>query len=278
MNPEKLYPIIQNLHTHTMRCKHAAGDVEEYVKEAKSQGIKILGISDHTPLPDDWAPNIRMGEQELPGYLKAIQRARRDYPDITLYSGLECDYFPRYEAYFKEELLGHNKLDYLIGSIHAFELEGREIYMEPSIDMGEPILMQAYAKAMVQAIHSGLFAFIAHPDLFNTVLKSWNPQVEACIREIMKAAESSKVPLEINTSGYGKARQNPELFLPPPYPFELFWKIAAEYDIRVVVNSDAHLPELLTADLGNGYKLMRKYGLREARLTFIEGRILTTGL
>lgn len=36
-----------NLHTHNYLCGHADGTVEDYVREAVKNGVKILGISDH---------------------------------------------------------------------------------------------------------------------------------------------------------------------------------------------------------------------------------------
>ena len=44
---------IHNFHTHTYRCKHAAGDVADYCKAAVGFGMKTLGFSDHSALPDD---------------------------------------------------------------------------------------------------------------------------------------------------------------------------------------------------------------------------------
>ena len=38
-------------HTHTARCHHATGEDEEYVRAAIDAGIKVLGFSDHAPMP-----------------------------------------------------------------------------------------------------------------------------------------------------------------------------------------------------------------------------------
>ena len=47
---------MRDYHTHTFRCKHAQGDVEDYAKYAVEYGIDVLGVSDHTALPDNWIP------------------------------------------------------------------------------------------------------------------------------------------------------------------------------------------------------------------------------
>ena len=43
--------MIANYHTHTWRCMHAEGTEREYVERAIEGGLKILGFSDHTPMP-----------------------------------------------------------------------------------------------------------------------------------------------------------------------------------------------------------------------------------
>ena len=45
-------PVRVNLHTHTYRCKHASGTVDDYCREAVKAGISILGFAEHTPFPD----------------------------------------------------------------------------------------------------------------------------------------------------------------------------------------------------------------------------------
>ena len=42
-----------NFHTHTYRCKHATGDILDYLEQAKKDGCKALGFSDQCPLPQD---------------------------------------------------------------------------------------------------------------------------------------------------------------------------------------------------------------------------------
>ncbi|MDL2232453.1 histidinol-phosphatase [Ruminococcaceae bacterium OttesenSCG-928-L11] len=257
--------IYENYHSHTFRCKHAQGDVLDYVLQASRSGIRRLGIADHTPLPDDWSLGMRMSVEELPGYVDAFAMPRHIIPQVKLYMGMECDYLPKYHSFFKDELLGRYQFDYLAGSIHAFPYQGEICWIYGGDPMTVPML-RAYADTCVAAIESGLFAFIAHPDVFGVSMRRWDPEIRACSRYIVEAAASAGVPLELNTSGYEKARKWPTQFSPACYPIEQFWEIAAETPIRVVVNSDAHVPESLTADLDTGYRLMEKYGLEKAVL------------
>src|SRR5574344_2601377 len=108
-----------NFHIHTYRCGHAKGDIEDYVAEAVNRGFEHIGFADHTPLPDNWWGEIRMGLDDLPDYLNKISEAQEKYPEIKISKGLECDYFKRYDDFFKDELPNKYHLDYLIGSVHG---------------------------------------------------------------------------------------------------------------------------------------------------------------
>ena len=62
-----------NYHTHNYRCNHAVGNVEEYVKEAISEGFDEIGISDHLPHPGKNIDNgNRMRYEELKEYFDEI--------------------------------------------------------------------------------------------------------------------------------------------------------------------------------------------------------------
>ncbi|MDE6281143.1 MAG: PHP domain-containing protein, partial [Oscillospiraceae bacterium] len=62
-----------NYHTHTERCRHAQGTERDYVQEALTAGVSILGFSDHAPFPDhDFG--LRMLYEELPAYIAAVDQ------------------------------------------------------------------------------------------------------------------------------------------------------------------------------------------------------------
>ena len=39
--------MIANYHTHTRWCRHADGEIEDYIQEALRRGLKALAITDH---------------------------------------------------------------------------------------------------------------------------------------------------------------------------------------------------------------------------------------
>lgn len=38
-----------DLHTHHERCGHAVGGIRDYIEAAVSEGLQVIGISDHSP-------------------------------------------------------------------------------------------------------------------------------------------------------------------------------------------------------------------------------------
>lgn len=260
-------PITHNLHTHTWRCKHASGTEDQLAREALSRGLKHLGLSDHTPLPDGWFEHIRMPMQLLPDYVACVNRAKADHPGLNIYLGLECDYFAQYEGFFQQELRGRYAMDYLIGSIHGFPLRGERVYTQRT--PMDTAALRAYADHMIRAMDSGLFDFIAHPDLFSATLSRWDDNIKACCRDILSAAQAIRIPLEINVSGWLKQRLNPGRFIPFNYPHPSFWELAADYRTAVVITSDCHSVDGLTADLEAGYKLAEAFDLPLATPDFL---------
>jgi histidinol-phosphatase (PHP family) len=110
-----------NYHTHTSRCHHATGSDEAYVTGAIQAGFSILGFSDHSPWPfsDHHQSPIRMDVEELPGYVASLQSLRAKYrKEITLYIGLECEYFPEYFPWLDEQKKRYH-LDYVILGNHS---------------------------------------------------------------------------------------------------------------------------------------------------------------
>jgi histidinol-phosphatase (PHP family) len=110
-------------------------------------------------------------------------------------------------------------------------------------------------------MQSGLFAFIAHPDLFGVCYPVWDAEAEACSRALLTAAAELKMPLEIN--GYGLRKPMVEAPDGPryKYPWLPFWELAAECGVGAVLSSDAHEPENVATGLVETAEIARRYGL-----------------
>lgn len=229
-----------NFHTHTKRCLHASGTEEDYVLAAINAGLSQLGFSDHAPFPDhDFG--YRMAYAELDEYLAAIDGLKVKYGDrIQLFKGLEIEYFPEYDDYYRM-LLEEKKLDYLALGEHFYRSADGGIKFISSASSTEDYL--EYAENLCKGMETGFFRFAAHPDIM--FLNDFAPDINAekACDMITECAAGTQTILEYNANGYRRQRRPYPDGLRFPYPHPLFWEKAAKTDIRVIVGADAHNPE-----------------------------------
>jgi len=148
----------------------------------------------------------------------------------------------------------------LIGALHSYLYRGEWVGLYGNTITDDQLA--AYADHLAAAINSGMYAFIAHPDLFGVPLRGWTPGADACSRTIVEAAVACQVPLEINAYGLRKKIIEDVDGCRHLYPLRRFWEIAAEYDgLQVVVNSDAHLPEDVWGNTDDAISLAQELNL-----------------
>ena len=75
--------MIANYHTHTARCGHANGKDRDYVETAIARGVKVLGFSDHVPMPfpDGHESRFRVPMRLLDDYVQSVLSLREEYKD-----------------------------------------------------------------------------------------------------------------------------------------------------------------------------------------------------
>ena len=247
-----------NYHTHTKRCGHASGEDEEYVLSAIKAGYKELGFSDHVMLPGLSQKGIRAEYEELDDYLSSIRFLKEKYKDqISIFCGLECECFDEFLPYYRE-LLESKKVDYLILGQHFYFSENKKLI---SCTWNAPDVLESerkYVEYLAKGMKEGIFKYVAHPDVYALLEDTWTEEFSKMAHKICKAAEETQTPLEINLnctkSGDVKKWK---------YPNEEFWKIASQYNVRVVIGVDAHKPEMFdTVRPERAFELIEKYNLK----------------
>ena len=245
--------MIANYHTHTPRCRHAKGTEEEYIQNALTAGLEVLGFSDHTPYPfkNGYYSKMRMFPEQLPEYAETIRALQSKYADrLQIHLGLETEYYP---AHFSE-LLGwvrDNGIEYMILGQHWLGNEQDETHVMHAFD--DKARLVRCCDQTIEAIQTGVFSYLAHPDLPNFVGEEriYDEQMGRVIRE----AKACGMPLEINLHG---AR------LGCTYPNPHFWELVAQEGCDVVLGRDAHDPsELLDPETeARMMDMVNKLGLR----------------
>jgi len=231
---------VPDYHMHTPRCNHAIGAVHEYAATAVSLGLKEIGISDHSPMPDGYDTAWRMKRKELASYLTEVEEVRDHYRGkLTVRIGLEADFHPGTEDYVRG-LINAYPWDYIIGSVHyigdwGFDNED-EIGRWQDWDVEDAYC--AYFSLVAESAASGMFDIIGHPDLIKKFGHRPPPEskrLQEAHEQMLQAVRQSACVLEISSAGLRKP-------VAEPYPHGHIIARAAELGIPFAFGSDAHAP------------------------------------
>ena len=230
-----------NYHTHTTRCQHATGEDEEYVRVALAGGMDGLGFSDHAPWPygGGFVSGIRMGMERLEDYVASVKALRTKYAgQLPIWLGLEAEYFPRYMDHLKRmQDLG---VQYYILGQHYIDSEEDHPYA-PRVCVADDGVRR-YADSIAEALSTGLYACLAHPDLFMRYREEdYSTACQQAAETIAQAAREANVPLEYNLLGLRAIKDGHGR----GYPYPAFWEQLRGRGNRVILGVDAHQPASL---------------------------------
>lgn len=218
-------------HNHTARCKHAVGLDRDYVLAAIEAGYESFGFSDHTPLPQDAALEVRMSTEQIAEYCASLTALREEFRGrIDLRIGFEAEYYP---SLFDQMLALYQPypIDYMILGQHGIGRSPADGWINSFLPHDDPALLTRYVDQTIAALSTRLFSCFAHPDVF------WfTGDRDFCRQEYARLIEAAcrlEVPLELNLLGLCGRRH---------YPDPLFWEVASRYSPRVVLGRDAHSP------------------------------------
>lgn len=228
-----------NYHGHCNRCRHANGAAGEYALEAIEKGVVRLGFSDHMPFPDDRF-GLRMPYAELQLYLEEIAALKETLKgQLNILCGLEGE-FVRKDWKYYESLLANDKCDYLLLGQHFYETaQGEQFNVYNLKDTRQYV---AYSENVVEAMKTGYFRYLAHPDVIFINDLAWDIHCERACDILINGALKYHFPLEYNANGLRRGKQ---MFVDGeryPYPHERFWDKVKNTEIDVYVGSDCHDP------------------------------------
>lgn len=224
--------LFANYHTHTARCRHAAGGDREYVECAIRAGIKVLGFADHNPwiYDTDYVSRSRMLPFQLDGYFSSLLDLKREYErDITIYIGFETEHLSE-KMTLLDDLLKDYPVEYMLLGEHFIEDEPYGAYT--GLPSNDEAMFQRYIDLCIEGMESGRYQYLAHPDLFNFTGDA--SVFDAQYRRLCEYLKSKNSPVEINLLGVVEGRH---------YTSERFLKIAQEVGNSAIIGIDAHTPD-----------------------------------
>ncbi len=221
-----------NYHTHSKYCRHAYGEAEEYVLAAIERGLDTIGFACHVPYPfnNGYVSDFRIQAEDHEKYVNEILACREKYGDkINILLGYEAEYYPKH---FDDMLAEVRKypVDYLILGQHETDNEYDGVSNHsPAKTIGR---VGEYADTLIRAMETGLFTYIAHPDLL-----TFDGDETEYLREMERVCKKSietDTPLEVNLLGLSDGR---------PYPKNCFFDLVGKMGCPVVIGCDAHSPD-----------------------------------
>lgn len=223
-------------HVHTYRCGHASSELDiAYVEKAIELGATQIIFTDHCPFPENPFP-WRMDYEMLSDYVSMLKRLKAEFKEkIEVKIGLEAEYFPSYDWYYKK-LLESGDFDLLILGQHIYEHEDGSFGYT---DIDKEAEVRGFMEATVQGMRSGYFQVVAHPDRPLDRIELWDENADKIAKTIAETALENGVVLEQNITSMERGYQyKPE-----------FWKNISN-KIQTVYGLDAHCVE----DMATYYK------------------------
>ncbi len=264
-------------HTHSRRCGHALGEIEDYVKVAIDKNLNEIGISDHFPLGavfDD--PQITklfkkasMEVEGFPKYIKEIKGLKEKYKDkISVRISTEVGFYTPGKALSRQkEVLKPfiDDMDYIIGAVHNIKWhESPVIFMNPNEgsnilrEYGEDKIILEYVNKLIKLVDTNFFDVIAHFDNYRILYPPNNPKYSQYVWQkllnLLDKIKNKGMAIEINTSGFLKE-------IGSQYPDDEIIKEIIQRDIPLLTGSDAHRPDYVGYMFEEIIAKARKLGL-----------------
>ena len=267
--------IFEDWHTHSSLCRHAIGDLEDYVKTAIKMRLNVIGLSAHFPyeflngISHLKYQEYAMGVNQIENYItEAVNLKERYAGEIQVKIGFEIDFIKNQVGKHLSFLTPViDSLDYIIGSIHnlhtkfmglfPFDDDRCKKYYKNYAKIDD--LFLEYYRTLQEMLLSEIFRFniIGHFDLpkkFNKHPEN-EEQIMNVIEKVLKLAKKRKVVIELNSSGLRKP-------IKEQYPSEKILNLMNDLDCDIILGSDAHDPSQIAYKFDKMYYLLKKCGFR----------------
>ena len=199
-------------------------------------------------------------DQYYNNYLNELEEAVKYSNKIKVLKGLEIEYFESMNENYKNFL---KELDLLVIGQHYFLYNNKYISVYSPLTDDE---IRKYGQTVIQAMRTGFFKIIAHPEIF-CFSRKWDNVCEEVAKSIIEASVKYNVYLEFNVNGIRNDKErnrvkNENGKLNFSYPRYEFFKLVKEANVPVLINDDAHNPEhLYDENTKLAIKLAHEWGL-----------------
>ena len=253
----------QNLHVHTTYVD-GKNDPRDIVLEAIKRGFDSIGFSEHSYMPFSNYPN-QLTLEKMTRYVSEVRALKNEFKgQIDVFCGLE------FEMYSSVPTDG---LDYLIGSVHYLDFDGRILGFDRSLQQTADYVNDnfggdgmAFARKYFETVadlpEKRKFDIIGHFDLitknndkggfFDTSSKAYLDLGYEAIHAL-----KGKIPFfEVNTGAISRGYKN------SPYPQMEFLKEFKRLGFGVLISSDCHDQSYLDCFYDEAKEMIASAGFR----------------
>ena len=136
----------------------------------------------------------------LDEYIATLSELKQKYAEfIQVHIGLEIEYFPSFDQYYKE-LKSMPGIEILLLGQHMAEIAPGEYTFAWNVDMLDKEEYIVLGNAQVEGMLSHYFDVVAHPDRIFRRQTKWSADMDVMAERIINTAVRCNMPLEINES------------------------------------------------------------------------------
>lgn len=253
-----------NFHSHTQFCDGHA-DMATMAAAAVACGMRYYGFTPHSPLPIPSPCN--MSKESVGDFLAEAHRIQADksLSACRFYIGMEIDYLGKDWGpavdYFR-----NLPLDYSIGSVHFIPSQDGEYIdidgkaerfkqrMTENFRGDIEYVVDTFFRQSLDMVKAGGFDILGHFDKVGHNASEYAPGIadsefyRGCIEPLLDYICEHRLTIELNT----KARAEHGFF----FPSERYLPRLMESGVTILVNSDAHRPERITASRDEAFGIL----------------------
>lgn len=244
------------LHTHNNELQFdGRADAKTMIQTAQDLGFQTIGVSNHIILHENLTPHMQYETMFFDNFDKALDCYKKHIEilenlksqfKINIKIGFEVDFFSSLNWRKKfEKILKDMPIDYLIGSNHFLKSIDESFvcniyhlkHLNPQLD-NETLHHYTinHFNNIIECIKSGYFNFIAHIDYCTIKGIGEHPLYDEYKYKIIETLNSTKTPIELNTSGYNRINR--------PHPDTWILKeLAKSNSVPILISDDAHYKE-----------------------------------
>ena len=216
---------MMDMHIHIRDIINKTNSIDEFILEEKKYDVRELCFLEHGNRISKKHQGFLVDNSSFEQLNLIVQRARKLYPDLNIFNGIEIDYSK--DSEFRSDTLNYlaeENFDIVIGSIHSYKFENGLDYFNAIIDM----------------INNYPINIVGHIKLRD----NWD-EYKKNLEDIIVLCAKKNIKIEINTSD--RSIWNEEQFV-------YMLSKMKENRVEFTIGSDAHHLD----EIGKNYVLVNK--------------------